>query len=65
MGFGWGSTVKIGCVPYGHAKPFAAAWAGHEVVWDHPKELVGRLRTGEVDLALVPVWGVLTITWIS
>lgn len=52
--------MKIGCVPYGHAKPFAAAWAGHEVVWDHPKELVGRLRTGEVDLALVPVWEVLT-----
>ena len=52
--------MKIGCVPYGHAKPFSGAWAGREVVWDHPKELVGRLRSGEVDLALVPVWEVLT-----
>jgi predicted solute-binding protein len=31
-----------------------------EVVWDHPKELVGRLKRGEVDLALVPVWEILT-----
>lgn len=30
------------------------------MVWDHPKELVGRLRSGEVDVALVPVWEVLT-----
>lgn len=52
--------MKIGCVPYGHAKPFSGAWAGREVVWDHPKELVGRLRSGEVDVALVPVWEVLT-----
>lgn len=52
--------MKIGCVPYGHAKPFAGAWAGGEVVWDHPKNLVGRLRSGEVDVALVPVWEVLT-----
>lgn len=51
--------MKIGCVPYGHAKPFAAAWAGQEVVWDHPKNLVGRLQSGEVDVALVPVWEVL------
>jgi len=29
-------------------------------VWDHPKQLVGRLRAGEVDVALVPVWEVLT-----
>ncbi|NDE85872.1 MAG: hypothetical protein EB056_07635 [Verrucomicrobia bacterium] len=52
--------MKIGCVPYGHAKPFSGAWADGEVVWDHPKELVGRLRSGEVDVALVPVWEVLT-----
>ena len=52
--------MKIGCVPYGHAKPFSGAWAGGEVVWDHPKELVGRLKSGEVDVALVPVWEVLT-----
>jgi chorismate dehydratase len=52
--------MKIGCVPYGHAKPFSGAWAGRGVVWDHPKELVGRLKSGEVDVALVPVWEVLT-----
>jgi len=52
--------VKIGCVPYGHAKPFSGGWAGGEVVWDHPKDLVGRLKSGEVDVALVPVWEVLT-----
>lgn len=52
--------MKIGCVPYGHAKPFSGAWAGGEVVWDHPKQLVERLRSGEVDVALVPVWEVLT-----
>lgn len=51
--------MKIGCVPYGHAKPLAAAWAGQEPVWAHPKELAGKLWAGEVDLALVPVWEVL------
>jgi chorismate dehydratase len=34
-------------------------WKVGEVVWDHPKELVGRLNRGEVDLALVPVWEIL------
>lgn len=29
------------------------------MVWGHPKDLVGRLRFGEVDVALVPVWEVL------
>jgi len=52
--------MKIGCVPYGHAKPFSGGWAGGEVVWDHPKDLVGRLKSGEMDVALVPVWEVLT-----
>ena len=51
--------MRIGCVPYGHAKPFSGAWLGGEVVWDHPKDLVGRLNSGEVDVALVPVWEVL------
>jgi len=52
--------MRIGCVPYGHARPFAAAWAGSEPVWAHPKELARKLWAGEVDLALVPVWEVLT-----
>jgi predicted solute-binding protein len=52
--------MRIGCVPYDHAKPFWVSWKVEEVVWDHPKELVGRLKRGEVDLALVPVWEVLT-----
>jgi chorismate dehydratase len=52
--------MKIGCVPYDHAKPFGVSWKVEEVVWDHPKELVGRLKRGEVDLALVPVWEILT-----
>ena len=52
--------MKIGCVPYGHAKPFAGGWNSGEVIWDHPKELVSRLKAGEVDLALVPVWEILT-----
>ena len=47
--------MRIGCVPYDHAKPFGVSWEVGEVVWDHPKELVGRLKRGEVDLALVPV----------
>jgi len=51
--------MRIGCVPYDHAKPFAGGWNAGEVVWDHPKELVSRLNAGEVDLALVPVWEVL------
>ena len=51
--------MKIGCVPYDHAKPFGVNWEVGEVVWDHPKELVGRLNRGEVDLALVPVWEIL------
>ena len=51
--------MRIGCVPYGHAKPFGVSWKVGEVVWDHPKDLVGRLKRGEVDLALVPVWEVL------
>ena len=52
--------MRIGCVPYDHAKPFGVNWKVGEVVWDHPKELVGRLKSGEVDLALVPVWEILT-----
>lgn len=52
--------MKIGCVPYGHAKPFAKAWEGREPVWAHPRELAGKLWAGEVDLALVPVWEVLS-----
>ncbi len=52
--------MRIGCVPYDHAKPFGVRWKVEEVVWDHPKELVGRLKRGEVDLALVPVWEILT-----
>ena len=52
--------MRIGCVPYDHAKPFGVSWRVGEVVWDHPKDLVGRLKRGEVDLALVPVWEILT-----
>jgi len=52
--------MRIGCVPYDHAKPFGVSWEVGEVVWDHPKDLVGRLKRGEVDLALVPVWEILT-----
>ena len=52
--------MRIGCVPYGHAKPFARAWRGQEPRWAHPKELAGKLWAGEVDLALVPVWELLT-----
>ena len=52
--------MKIGCVPYGHARPFSAAWAGRQVVLAHPRGLVEQLRSGEIDLALVPVWEVLT-----
>ena len=52
--------MKIGCVPYDHAKPFAGGWSAGEVIWDHPKELVSRLNAGDVDLALVPVWEILT-----
>ena len=51
--------MKIGCVPYGHAKPFAAAWSGSEPIWGHPKELARQLWQGQLDLALVPVWEVL------
>lgn len=51
--------MKIGCVPYGHAKPFAGVWKGSEPTWAHPKELARKLWAGEVDLALVPVWEVL------
>ena len=52
--------MRIGCVPYDHAKPFAGGWSDGEVIWDHPKKLVLRLNAGEVDLALVPVWEILT-----
>jgi len=51
--------MRVGCVPYGHAKPFARAWRGREPVWAHPKELAEKLSAGELDLALVPVWEVL------
>lgn len=51
--------MRIGCVPYGHARPFAGAWAGAPVLLDHPRALVDRLRAGDLDLALVPVWEVL------
>ena len=52
--------MRIGCVPYDHAKPFSGGWSGGDVVWGHPRELVEKLRRGELDMALVPVWEVLT-----
>lgn len=52
--------MRIGCVPYGHARPFAGGWVGREIFWDHPRGLVEGLRAGRLDLALVPVWEVLT-----
>jgi len=52
--------MKVGCVPYGHAKPFASAWEGSEPVWAHPTDLARKLWEGQVDLALVPVWEVLS-----
>ena len=52
--------MRIGCVPYGHARPFARAWVGRQVVLDHPRALVESLRADRLDLALVPVWEVLT-----
>jgi len=52
--------MRIGCVPYGHARPFAAGWAGREVLGDHPRGLVEKLRAGHLDLALVPLWEILT-----
>lgn len=52
--------MRIGCVPYGHARPFAAGWADREIFCDHPRNLVDELRAGRLDLALVPVWEVLT-----
>ena len=36
--------MRIGCVPYDHAKPFGVNWKVGEVVWDHPKELVGEVE---------------------
>ena len=51
--------MRVGCVPYGHARPFATAWAGQEPVWAHPRQLARKLWAGELDLALVPVWEVL------
>ena len=57
---GYHQKMKIGCVPYDHAKPFAKAWEGSQPMWAHPKELARRLWEGEVDLALVPVWEALT-----
>jgi len=52
--------MKVGCVPYGHAKPFARAWEGSEPVWAHPTDLARKLWNGDVDLALVPIWEVLS-----
>lgn len=46
-------------MPYGHARPFTAAWGGSEPVWAHPRDLARRLWAGELDLALVPAWEVL------
>ena len=52
--------MRIGCVPYGHARPYASAWAGRQVSLAHPRALVEQLRAGELDLALIPVWEILT-----
>jgi chorismate dehydratase len=38
----------------------AEAWKDEKILWAHPKELAGKLWAGEVDLALVPVWEVLS-----
>jgi len=52
--------MRIGCVHYRHARPFSPGWVGHKLTLAHPRELVDLLRSDRVDLALVPVWEVLT-----
>jgi len=52
--------MRIGCVPYRHARPFTAGWSSQQVFLDHPRRLAGELRAGRLDLALIPVWEVLT-----
>lgn len=52
-------TLRIGCVQYLNSRPLICAYDG-PVVFDHPSALARMLGAGELDVALVPVFDVLS-----
>jgi chorismate dehydratase len=57
----WGKlrNLRIGCVKYLNSRPLICAYDG-PVVFEHPSVLARRLRSGELDAALVPVFHALS-----
>ena len=47
--------LKIGCVQYLNSVPLICAYDG-DVVFEHPSRLAAMLGSGELDVALVPVY---------
>jgi chorismate dehydratase len=51
-------ALRIGCVKYLNSRPLICAYDG-PVIFDHPSALARMLAAGELDAALVPVFGAL------
>ena len=47
--------LRVGCVQYLNARPLIAPYDG-EAVFEHPARLADLLASGEIDVALVPVF---------
>jgi len=47
--------LRVGCVQYLNARPLIAPYDG-EVVFEHPARLADLLASGEIDVALIPVF---------
>ena len=50
--------LRIGCVRYLNSRPLIHAYPG-KVIFDHPSKLASMLASGELDLALIPIYEVI------
>ena len=53
--FGALRGLRVGCVQYLNAKPLIVPYEG-EVVFEHPARLADLMASGEIDVALIPVF---------
>ena len=47
--------LRVGCVQYLNARPLIVPYDGH-VIFEHPARLADLLASGEIDVALIPVF---------
>ena len=50
------ADLRFGCVSYLNSRPFLAALDGIDVACGPPSQLAEKLRKGDLDCALIPIW---------